>query len=189
MIVIIDNYDSFTYNLYQCIGAFREDIAVYKNDAITLAELEALDPSHIIISPGPKYPKDAGISMEVIRYFSGKKPILGVCLGHQSIGEVFGGRVVRAKEILHGKKSILTIDEESPIFKGLGSCVEGARYHSLIVEKESLPDSLKIIATDDKGEIMGLSHKEHLTFGVQFHPESILTPKGAVILKNFVEVG
>lgn len=188
MILIIDNYDSFTYNLYQCVGHFNSEVKVCKNDEMTQDEIEALSPSHIIISPGPKYPKDAGISLQVIQYFSGKKPILGVCLGHQAIGEAFGGKVVQAKEILHGKPSSIHIANGNPIFRGLSPIIEGARYHSLILDKESLPDSLRVIAEDDKGEIMGIAHKDHPTFGVQFHPESILTPQGDLIIKNFLEV-
>lgn len=188
MILIIDNYDSFTYNLYQAVGHFTKDIKVFTNDGITLGEIEALNPSHIIISPGPKYPKDAGISLELIKRFSGKIPILGVCLGHQAIGEAFGAKVVQAKEILHGKQSTLHIANGNPLFRGLSPVIKGARYHSLIIEKESLPDTLRVIAEDDKGEIMGIIHDKHLTFGVQFHPESILTPEGSVMIKNFLEV-
>lgn len=188
MILIIDNYDSFTYNLYQFVGEINTDIMVVRNDKITLEEIKALAPSHLIVSPGPKYPKDAGISMETIRYFTGKIPILGVCLGNQAIGEVFGGKVVRASTILHGKTSEIRIDTSCPLFKDLSRCITVGRYHSLIVERSSLTESLIIIAEDDQGEIMGLRHKEYPTFGVQFHPESILTPEGKKIIKNFLEV-
>lgn len=188
MILIVDNYDSFTYNLYQYIGKFNEDIQVFRNDKITLEEIEKLAPTHIIVSPGPKYPKDAGISIDTIKYFSGKIPILGVCLGHQSIGEAYGSKVIKAKHILHGKQSTIRVDNKAPLFKGLSSHITAGRYHSLIVEKESLTDELKVIAEDENGEIMGLMHKEYPVFGVQFHPESILTEKGEMIIKNFLEV-
>ena len=188
MILMIDNYDSFTYNLYQYIGHFNSDIKVFRNDEITIQEIEKLNPSHLIISPGPKYPKDAGISIEAIKYFTGKMPVLGVCLGHQSIGEAFGAKVVRAHHILHGKTSEITLDNECPIFKELPERVVVGRYHSLIVDRASLTDELVIIAEDDEGEIMGLKHKVHPTFGLQFHPESILTIEGKKMIKNFLEV-
>lgn len=188
MILIIDNYDSFTYNLYQFIGHFNADIKVYRNDEITLDEIEALVPSHLIISPGPKYPKDAGISLEAIGYFNGKLPILGVCLGHQSIGEAFGAKVVRAKNILHGKTSQIRLNKACALFKELPDQVIVGRYHSLIVDKESLTNELEVIAEDSEGEIMALKHKDAPTFGLQFHPESILTPEGKIMIKNFLEV-
>ena len=188
MILIIDNYDSFTYNLYQYIGMFNEDIKVFRNDKITISEIEELAPSHIIVSPGPKYPKDAGISIEAIKYFSGKIPILGVCLGHQSIGEAYGSKVIKAKNILHGKQSDIRVENDSPLFKGLPEIITAGRYHSLIVEKESLTDDLRVIAEDENGEIMALMHREYPVFGVQFHPESILTKDGEIIIKNFLEV-
>ncbi len=188
MILIIDNYDSFTYNLYQFVGEFVTDINVYRNDEITLSEIEELAPTHLIISPGPKYPKDAGISLSAIKHFSGKIPILGVCLGHQSIGEAFGGKVVKASEILHGKVSEISLDTSCPLFKGLPEKVVVGRYHSLIVEPQSLPEDLIVTAQDEKGEIMAVRHKEDLTFGLQFHPESILTPTGKNMIKNFLEV-
>lgn len=188
MILMIDNYDSFTYNLYQFIGEINPDIKVYRNDKITLAEIEKLNPSHLIISPGPKYPKDAGISLEAIRYFSGKMPILGVCLGHQSIGEAFGSKVVKAKRILHGKTSAIYIKEECPIFKGFDEQFIAGRYHSLIIDKASLGKDLCITAVDADGEIMGIMHKEHPTYGLQFHPESILTQNGKKMIQNFLEV-
>ena len=189
MILMIDNYDSFTYNLYQFIGEINPDIKVYRNDKITLAEIEKLNPSHLIISPGPKYPKDAGISLEAIRYFSGKMPILGVCLGHQSIGEAFGSKIVKAKKILHGKTSEIYIKEECPIFKGFDGKFIAGRYHSLIIDKTSLVKDLSITAVDADGEIMGIAHKEHPTYGLQFHPESILTQDGKKMIQNFLEVG
>lgn len=188
MILIIDNYDSFTYNLYQFIGHFNADIKVYRNDEITLDEIEALVPSHLIISPGPKYPKDAGISLEAIGYFNGKLPILGVCLGHQSIGEAFGAKVVRAKNILHGKTSQIRLNKACALFKELPDQVIVGRYHSLIVDKESLTNELEVIAEDSEGEIMALKHKDAPTFGLQFHPESILTLEGKIMIKNFLEV-
>ena len=189
MILMIDNYDSFTYNLYQFIGEINPDIKVYRNDKITLAEIEKLNPSHLIISPGPKYPKDAGISLEAIRYFSGKMPILGVCLGHQSIGEAFGSKIVKAKKILHGKTSEIYIKEECPIFKGFDGKFIAGRYHSLIIDKTSLGKDLSITAVDADGEIMGIAHKEHPTYGLQFHPESILTQDGKKLSQNFLEGG
>lgn len=188
MIVMIDNYDSFTYNLYQFIGHYNKDVKVFRNDEITVSDIAKLDPTHLIISPGPKYPKDAGISIEAIEYFTGKIPVLGICLGHQAIGEAFGGKVVRAKEILHGKTSKAYLKEECPIFKGLGKEVTIGRYHSLIVEKETLPDVLEVTATDEKGAIMALAHKMAKTYGLQFHPESILTEHGMEMIKNFLEV-
>ena len=188
MIIIIDNYDSFTYNLYQYIGHFNADIQVFRNDEITIKEIEQLSPTHLIISPGPKYPKDAGISIKAIQHFSGKIPILGVCLGHQSIAEAFGAKVVRAKQIFHGKTSEITVDTKSPLFKELPEKITVGRYHSLIVDKESLTKDLVITAEDIAGQIMALKHKEYPTFGLQFHPESILTTDGKKMIKNFLEV-
>ena len=188
MILIIDNYDSFTYNLYQFIGHFNSDIKVFRNDAITLSEIEALAPSHLIVSPGPKYPKDAGISLEAIRSFNGKLPILGVCLGHQSIGEAFGSKVVKAKNILHGKTSKIRLNKACALFKALPDEIIVGRYHSLIVDKKSLGKELEVVAEDSEGEIMALKHKGAPTFGLQFHPESILTPEGKIMIKNFLEV-
>lgn len=186
MIVMIDNYDSFTYNLYQYIGQLHTDIKVFRNDEITLDEIEKMNPDAIIISPGPAFPKDAGISVDVIKRFAKSVPILGVCLGHQSIAEAFGGKVVVANRQLHGKSSGIKIDTESPLFKGLKENITVARYHSLIVERSSLPDELLIIAEDSDGEIMALKHKDFDTYGVQFHPESILTSDGMTIIRNFL---
>lgn len=188
MILIIDNYDSFTYNLYQYIGEFNTDIKVFRNDQITCEEIEKLAPTHLIVSPGPKYPKDAGISVEAVKYFTGKLPILGVCLGHQSIGEAFGAKVVKAKQILHGKTSEITVDTETELFKGLNKKIVVGRYHSLIVDQASLTKELKVIGRDESGEIMALKHAEYPTYGMQFHPESILTPDGKTMIKNFLEV-
>ncbi len=188
MILLIDNYDSFTYNLYQAIGVLNNDIKVVRNDEITIEEIEKLHPQAIVVSPGPCYPKDAGISVETIRHFSGKIPIFGVCLGHQSIAEAFGGHIVHAAEQMHGKQTTIEIDNTQPIFKGLKNKIDAARYHSLIVEKESLPDCLEIIGTDDRGQIMALKHREHQTYGVQFHPESILTEYGSVIIADFLRI-
>ncbi len=186
MILMIDNYDSFTYNLYQYIGQLHTDIKVFRNDEITLEEIEKLNPDAIVISPGPAFPKDAGISVDVIKRFAKSIPILGVCLGHQSIAEAFGGKVVVANRQLHGKSSSIKIDTDSPLFKGLKGNITVARYHSLIVERSSLPDDLLIIAEDSDGEIMAIKHKDFDTYGVQFHPESILTNDGMTIIRNFL---
>lgn len=175
MILLIDNYDSFTYNLYQSIGVLYPDIKVIRNDEITIDEIEKLNPSAIVVSPGPCYPAQAGISVEAIKFFSGKIPILGICLGHQSIGEAFGGKIVHAEEILHGKQTPITINNEEAIFDGLKKEIEVARYHSLIIERSSLPDCLTVIAEDNIGQIMAVKHNEHPTYGLQFHPESIMT--------------
>ncbi|MGN1133076.1 MAG: bifunctional anthranilate synthase component II/anthranilate phosphoribosyltransferase, partial [Oscillospiraceae bacterium] len=186
MILMIDNYDSFTYNLYQELGMLYPDIKVVRNDEITIEEIEKLAPQALIVSPGPCYPKQAGISVEAIKHFSGKLPILGVCLGHQSIGEAFGGNIVHAEELMHGKKSNINVNTNCLLFDGLPKNIEAARYHSLVIEKESLPDCLEITAEDDIGQIMAVKHKEHPTYGVQFHPESILTEVGLKILSNFL---
>lgn len=188
MILLIDNYDSFTYNLYQALGVMYPHIEVKRNDEITLDEIEKMKPEAIIISPGPCYPAQAGISEEVIRTFSGIVPILGVCLGHQAIAESFGGKIVQAEKQLHGKQTDVKIDTASPLFAGLPSSIPVARYHSLIVEKSSLPECLKIISEDADGQIMGLKHKEHATYGMQFHPESIMTDSGMTILANFLRI-
>ncbi|MCB6366950.1 bifunctional anthranilate synthase component II/anthranilate phosphoribosyltransferase [Intestinibacillus massiliensis] len=186
MILLIDNYDSFTYNLYQYLGRLHPNVRVVRNDAITTDEIAALSPQAIVLSPGPGYPKSAGITLDVIRTFSGKIPILGVCLGHQAIGEAFGGKVVHAKRLMHGKQSDVILDTASPLFKNLPSRVPVARYHSLIVERESLPACLEIISEDFDGQIMALRHRTHATYGVQFHPESILTDCGMNILETFL---
>ena len=185
MILLIDNYDSFTYNLYQYIGIFNEEIKVVRNDKITIKEIEALDPEKIVISPGPKSPKDAGICLEVIKYFAGKKPILGICLGHQCIGEAFGATVSYAKMIFHGKQSVIEHDGSS-IFTGINSPIKVARYHSLAIIEKTMPDCLQVIAKTDDGEIMAVKHREFPIVGLQFHPESIFTEHGKRIIENFV---
>ncbi len=186
MVLLIDNYDSFTYNLVQQIGAFGTNIEVVRNNKITIAEIEKKNPSHIIISPGPCTPKEGGISNSVIEKFSGKVPILGVCLGHQCIAYTFGAKIIRARRIMHGKTSLIHHDNKT-IFNGLTDPFEATRYHSLIVDKETLPDSFEITAFADKDEIMGIRHKEIPLEGVQFHPESFLTVQGPKLIKNFLD--
>lgn len=187
MLLVIDNYDSFTYNLVQYFGELKAKPVVYRNDQITLSKIKAFRPQQIVISPGPGSPKDAGISNEVIQQLSGKIPILGVCLGHQCIGHVFGGKVIRAGRIMHGKISQIYHDGRD-IFKGIQNPFPATRYHSLIVDRKSLPRELEIAAWTDRKEIMGLRHKKHPTWGVQFHPESILTSEGMNLLKNFLNL-
>ena len=187
MILMIDNYDSFTYNLVQYLGELGQELRVVRNDAITAAQVTKLKPSSIVISPGPGDPNDAGISKELIRTFSGKIPILGVCLGHQCIGEVFGGKVVRAGRLMHGKTSPIRHDGKN-LFKGLDNPFTATRYHSLLVERASLPKSLVITAETKEKEIMGLRHRQFPVYGVQFHPESILTQQGKQILQNFLHL-
>ena len=200
MILIIDNYDSFTFNLYQYVGTLNSDVKVYRNDALSVKEIAELNPQCIILSPGPGYPEDAGLCEELLKELPGLCPILGVCLGHQAIGEVFGGRVVPAPELVHGKQSLIKTDTACKLFKGLPQEIEAARYHSLIVEKESLPECLKITAQTADGEIMafkvvahtdacpvaGMELREKNFYGVQFHPESVMTPDGMKILANFL---
>ncbi len=187
MILVIDNYDSFTYNLVQYLGEMGADLQVVRNDQITLDEIRTLNPSHIVISPGPGDPDDAGISLDVIREFGATTPILGVCLGHQSIGQAYGGVVKRAGKLMHGKTSQIQHTDDV-LFAGVPNPFEATRYHSLIVEESTLPDTLLITAYADSGEIMAMRHKEHPVYGVQFHPESILTESGKRILQNFIEV-
>ena len=187
MLLMIDNYDSFTYNIVQYFGELGEDVQVYRNDQITIGEIEALNPARLVISPGPCSPEEAGISVEAIRHFAGKVPILGVCLGHQSIGAAFGGRVVRSSTLMHGKTSPIHHDGRE-LFLGLPNPFQATRYHSLIVERATLPDCLEITAWVEEGEIMGLRHRELPLWGVQFHPESILTEGGMEILRNFLEM-
>ncbi len=185
MLLMIDNYDSFTYNLVQYFGELGEAIEVFRNDKISIAEIEKLKPETIVISPGPGTPRDAGVSLEVIHHCAGKIPILGVCLGHQCIGEAFGGRIISAPRLMHGKISLIFHDGKG-IFHGLPTPFEATRYHSLIVEKKSIPRCLEICAWTDEQEIMGIRHRDTLVVGVQFHPESILTKEGKKLLKNFL---
>jgi len=189
MILLIDNYDSFSYNLYQYVGMINPDIRVIKNDELSLAEIAALVPDHIIVSPGPGRPADAGICEEVIDYFKDKTPILGVCLGHQAICEVFGGTVTYASTLMHGKSSNVHIANGSPIFRGLPPIIAAGRYHSLSAERSTLPDELLIIAEDDDGEVMAVKHRNYDVYGVQFHPESILTDDGHKMIENFLKIG
>ena len=185
MLLMLDNYDSFTYNLVQYFGELGEDVRVYRNDQITIEEIEALKPDHICVSPGPCSPAEAGISVALIKHFAGRIPILGVCLGHQSIGAAFGGKIVRAKEIMHGKTSLVT-HRGTDVFRGLPSPFTVIRYHSLAIERESLPDCLEVTAETADGEIMGVRHKTLPIYGVQFHPESILSEHGHDMLRNFL---
>jgi len=187
MLLMIDNYDSFTYNLVQYFGQLGEDVAVYRNDQISLEEIEHLSPERIVISPGPCTPNEAGISVPTIRHFAGKIPLLGVCLGHQAIGAAFGGNVVRSCSLMHGKTSPIHHDGKG-LFKGLPNPFEATRYHSLIVERSSLPDCLEVTAWVENQEIMGLAHRELAIWGIQFHPESILTVGGMDLLRNFLEM-
>jgi para-aminobenzoate synthetase component 2 len=198
MILMIDNYDSFTYNLVQYMGEILmeklpgsdlySEIVVFRNDKITVPEIEDMNPDRIVISPGPGIPLEAGISNDVIASFAGKVPILGVCLGHQCVGHVFGGDVVQADRLMHGKTSMIYHDGQK-ILHGLGNPFEATRYHSLIINPETLPECLYVNAWTDQDEIMGVKHKEHPLWGVQFHPESILTPEGKNLLRNFIEIG
>lgn len=188
MILMIDNYDSFTFNLVQYLGELGAEIKVFRNDKITIEEIETMAPDHIVISPGPCTPNEAGISLQTVEQLGGKIPILGVCLGHQSIGQMFGGKVIRAENLMHGKTSLIYHNGRT-IFAGIPSPFTATRYHSLIVEKESLPECLEITAWTEAGEIMGVRHKDKIVEGVQFHPESILTEHGKTLLKNFLELG
>ena len=186
MILMIDNYDSFTYNLVQYLGELGKEMKVFRNDKISIEKIKKLKPEKIVISPGPGRPEDAGVSCEVIKAFAGKIPILGVCLGHQAIGFVYGGRIINAKNLMHGKTSLVYHNRKT-IFKSIPNPFEATRYHSLLVEKKSLPQELEVIAWTKKGEIMGLKHKQLPVWGVQFHPESILTKSGKNILANFLK--
>jgi para-aminobenzoate synthetase component II len=187
MLLMIDNYDSFTYNLVQYLGELGADVQVYRNDQITVAEIERLGPEKIVISPGPCTPTEAGISCDIIREFAGRVPLLGVCLGHQCIGEVFGGEIVRAPALFHGKTSMIYHDGKT-IFRGLPRPFEATRYHSLVIRRETFPDCLELSAETDVGVIMGVRHRELLVEGVQFHPESILTREGKQLLANFLSL-
>ena len=187
MILLIDNYDSFSYNLVQLAGSLRQDVKVVRNDVLTVEEVEALSPERIILSPGPGYPKDAGICEDVVRCLGDHIPILGVCLGHQAICAAFGATVTYAKELMHGKQSEVTFDTESLLFKGCPKKAPVARYHSLAADPETMPDVLKVTAVTDDGEIMAVQHVEYPIYGVQFHPESIMTPDGKGMIQNFLE--
>jgi anthranilate synthase/aminodeoxychorismate synthase-like glutamine amidotransferase len=185
---MLDNYDSFTYNLVQYLGELGEEIKVFRNDRITITEIEELAPERIVISPGPCTPKEAGISVEVIKHFAGKVPVLGVCLGHQSMGAAYGGVITNAPKLMHGKTSMIHHDGKT-VFQGIPNPFEATRYHSLVIKKDTLPDCFEISAWTDDGEIMGIRHKEFIMDGVQFHPESILTTSGKDILRNFLNLG
>lgn len=187
MIVLIDNYDSFTYNLYQYLIEFEDDVRIYRNDKIDVKELEALNPDKIVISPGPGRPEEAGNTLDIIDYFKDKLPILGICLGHQSMGQVYGAEIVRAGEIVHGKTALVKT-KANPLFKGLPESFKVMRYHSLIIDRETLSDEFDIIAETEDGLIMGIAHKRYPIYGLQFHPESILTEHGKEMIANFVEV-
>ncbi len=187
MILVIDNYDSFTFNLVQYLGELGAEMQVFRNDKISVEEAVALKPEKLLVSPGPCTPKEAGISCDIIREFGPRLPVFGVCLGHQSIGEVYGGNVIRADRLMHGKTSPI-IHEGKSVFKGLPSPFDATRYHSLIIERSSIPDCLEITAWTAEGEIMGVKHKEHPVHGVQFHPESILTVEGKKLLQNFLDL-
>lgn len=188
LLVMIDNYDSFVYNLYQYLSELGQQVHVARNDKITVNEIEAMQPAHIVISPGPCTPNEAGISLQVINHFAGRVPILGVCLGHQAIGQAFGGRVVRAPRLMHGKTSSVHHDGKT-VFQNLTNPLVAARYHSLVVEKDDLPQDLEVTAWTSQGEIMGLRHRRYAVEGVQFHPESILTGDGKKLLTNFLALG
>jgi anthranilate synthase component II len=188
MVLLIDNYDSFSYNLFQYFGKLSCDIKAVRNDRITVEEILKLHPSHLVISPGPGFPKDAGICLDAVSGLAGKMPILGVCLGHQTIAQAFGGRVEHAPRLMHGKTSNISVDTSCPIFKGLPDHIEAARYHSLVAVKEGLPDCLEVTAQDDEQQIMGLMHRSYPIYGIQFHPESFMTQHGLEIIKNFIEI-
>ena len=189
MILLIDNYDSFSYNLYQLVGSIEPDIRVVRNDELTIEEIEALQPSHIILSPGPGRPEDAGVCMDVVRRLGSRFPILGVCLGHQAICAALGGVVTYAKKLMHGKQSEAEITGNCPLFAGCGERILVARYHSLAADEETLPEELTVTARTGDGEVMAVMHRDHPLFGLQFHPESILTPDGMCILENFLRIG
>ncbi|MBN2104715.1 aminodeoxychorismate/anthranilate synthase component II [bacterium] len=187
MIFVLDNYDSFVYNLVQYLGVLGQELMVCRNDVISVESVGSMNPSAILVSPGPCTPKEAGISMDLIRKYAGRIPIMGVCLGHQSIGEVFGGQIIRAPRVMHGKVSSIRHDGKS-IFQGIENPFDATRYHSLIIDRDSLPDCLEVTAQDDNGVIMGVRHRSFLVEGVQFHPESVLTKVGMQILRNFLKI-
>ncbi len=188
MILLIDNYDSFTYNLFQLTAGITPDIKVVRNDALSVNEICDHNPSHILLSPGPGYPKDAGVCEDVIRTMGGEVPILGVCLGHQAICEVYGANITHARQLMHGKKSRISLDTGNLLFADLPRHIDAARYHSLVAQEGTIPDELEAIAKDSMGEIMAVSHKRFHVYGVQFHPESVLTPQGDVIIRNFLSL-
>ena len=188
MVLLIDNYDSFSYNLYQVIGTLQPDIKVIRNDELTVEEIERLAPSHIVLSPGPGKPKDAGVCEDVVRKLGGKFPILGVCLGHQAICETYGATITYADRLMHGKQSEITVEPETKLFRGLERQIKVARYHSLVADKKTIPEELRVTAVTKEGEIMAVAHKKYEVYGVQFHPESILTPQGKQMIANFLEV-
>ncbi len=189
MILLIDNYDSFSYNVYQLTASVEPDVRVVRNDELTVEEIEALAPAHILISPGPGRPSDAGICEEVIRHFAGRIPIMGICLGHQAVCEVFGARITYARQLMHGKQSTVSLDTDSTLFKGMKREILVARYHSLAAESSTVPDCLRVTAETADGEVMAVEHKEFPVYGVQFHPESVLTPDGRQIMENFLRFG
>lgn len=188
MVLLIDNYDSFSYNLYQVIGTIQPDIKVIRNDELTVEEIDKLAPSHIVLSPGPGKPKDAGVCEGVVKALGGRYPILGVCLGHQAICEAYGATITYADRLMHGKQSEVTILQENRLFRELGAQIKVARYHSLVADKETIPEELTVTAVTKEGEIMAVAHKSYNVYGVQFHPESIMTPEGKRIIANFLEV-
>lgn len=188
MILLIDNYDSFSYNLFQFFGTINTNIKVIRNDEMTVEEIQQLAPSHIVLSPGPGYPKDAGVCEEVVEKLQGEIPILGVCLGHQSICEVYGANICHARQLMHGKQSKVTIDTSKAIFAGLPSEIEVARYHSLIADIDTIPEQLEVISTDANNEVMAVKHRNYDVYGLQFHPESILTPDGMTMIRNFLAI-
>jgi len=188
MIVLIDNYDSFSYNLYQMIGALHPNIRVVRNDELTVAQVRALRPSHVILSPGPGYPRDAGICVEAAKSMGKDIRVLGVCLGHQAICEAFGATVSHARQLMHGRQSMVAVKASCPLFKGLMPWIPAGRYHSLAAKRATLPDTLRVVAETDDGEVMAVQHTQLPIYGVQFHPESILTPDGAKILSNFINL-
>lgn len=188
MMLLIDNYDSFSYNLVQMAGGIEPDIKVVRNDAVTVEEVFEMKPTHIILSPGPGYPKDAGLCEELVKKADGRIPILGVCLGHQGICEAFGAKITHGRYLMHGKQSRIQIHNENPIFKGLGAEEDVARYHSLVAAPETMPECLEVIGKDIHGEIMAVAHREYPIFGLQFHPESILTPNGRKMMENFLDL-
>ena len=188
MLLIIDNYDSFSYNLYQMIGSIYPDIRVIRNDAMTVSEIEAMAPDAIVVSPGPGRPSDAGVCIDVIKQLGPKIPMLGVCLGHQAMCEAYGATITYAKELMHGKQSTATVDPTCKLYSGMSNKIRVARYHSLAADPDTMPKCLKVTATADDGEIMGVKHEAYDMYGVQFHPESIMTPDGRLMLKNFIDI-